>query len=238
MKKVEELIQNHVRYKNAIVQKKFKSKKNTVCYVTLDGKPRILKWFAPGFTNNFIREYTILKQASSTVLTPFAFECDERNNVILMNYIIGENVCDVLNDEKTTISEKQRILILLAEWLYNFHLFFKTQDTFIIRGDSILRNFILTDRIWGVDFEESRAGNPIEDVAVLCASLLSTDPMFTKEKVQLFRIFVRSYETLMKKKFSHINNDIAYALLERIQWRPQDEYAIRNFAEQLRKNKW
>jgi len=41
---------------------------------------------------------------------------------------------------------------------------FKTDDQFLIRGDSSLRNFMFTDRIWGVDFEESRIGSPVEDI--------------------------------------------------------------------------
>ena len=49
MKDIEELIKNNKKYKNVVIQKRFISKKNTVCYVILNGKPRVLKWFAPGF---------------------------------------------------------------------------------------------------------------------------------------------------------------------------------------------
>ena len=154
MKNIEELVQNVKKYKKAVIQDKLESKKNTVAYVTIDGKPRILKWFVPGLITQMRIEYNILKKGSSKLNIPSVYEMDEENNVLVMSYIIGENLCDLVNDEKTTISEKKRLMVLLAEWFVNFHNHFKTEDQFRIRGDSTLRNFILTDRIWGVGFEE------------------------------------------------------------------------------------
>ena len=235
MKDIEELIKNNKKYKNTVIQKRFISKKNTVCYVILNDKPRVLKWYAPGFKKNMETEYAILKKGSSKINMPTPLEKDEENNVIEMSYIIGENLCDVLNNEKTTTSEKQRLMHLLAEWFSKFHTYFKKLDKVFIRGDSILRNFILTDRIWGVDFEESRYGKPIEDIAGMCASVLSTDPMFTDEKLQLCRIFIESYMKSTQQNLHDVNNEIAYALLEKIQWRPNDEEVVRKFAQKIRK---
>ncbi len=235
MKDIEELIKNNKKYKNAVIQKRFISKKNTVCYVILNGKPRVLKWFAPGFKKNMETEYTILKKGASKLNIPTPLEKDEENNVLEMGYIIGENLCDVINDEKTTTNEKQRLMHLLAEWFFKFHTYFKEAEKFYIRGDSILRNFILTDRIWSVDFEESRYGKPIEDIASMCASILSTDPLFTDEKFQLCRIFIDSYEKSVKWNLNDIDNEIAYALLEKIQWRPEKEEVLREFSQKIRK---
>ena len=102
MKDIEELIENSKKYKNAVIQKRFISKKNTVCYVILNNKPRVLKWFAPGFKKNVETEYAILKKGASKLNIPTPLEKDEKNNVISMSYIIGENLCDMINDEKTT----------------------------------------------------------------------------------------------------------------------------------------
>ena len=227
MENIEELVQNVKKYKKAIIQDKLESKKNTVAYVTIDSKPRILKWFVPGLITQMRIEYNILKKGSSKLNIPSVYEMDEENNVLVMSYIIGENLCDLVNDEKTTISEKKRLMVLLAEWFVNFHNHFKTEDQFRIRGDSTLRNFILTDRIWGVDFEESRFGKIIEDIAGMCASILTTDPMFTSEKFQLCEIFIDSYTKLAPGRIVKINDEIAYALLEKIQWRPDDEETLR-----------
>ena len=216
MKDMEELIKNVDKYENALIQQRFKSKKNTVAYVIFNGKPRILKWFAPGFTRQMGTESSTLEKGSSVLNMPILYEKDSDNNVLLMNYIMGENLCDVLNDEKTIFNENQRIMVLLAGWFARFHRYFKTSDQFYIRGDSILRNFIISDHIWGVDFEEFRAGKPVEDIAGMCSSILSTDPMFTSEKFQLCKTFIKSYAESVKWNLENINEEVAYALLERM----------------------
>ena len=213
---MEELIKNVKKYKNALIQQKFKSKKNTVAYVIFDRKPRILKWFAPGFARQMDVEYSMLMKGSSSVNMPTLYEKDSDNNVLLMNYILGENLCDVINGEKTVFSENQRIMVLLADWFARFHGSFKTADEFYIRGDSVLRNFILADCIWGVDFEESRVGKPVEDIAGICSSILSTDPMFTSEKFQLCKTFILAYTKSVKWNLENINEEVAYALLDRM----------------------
>lgn len=234
MKNIDELIQNVKKYSKAVIQEKFESKKNTVAYVTIDGKPRILKWFVPGLKTQMKIESNILKTGSSKLNLPSVYEVDEENNVIVMSYIIGENLCDLVNDKKITFSEKKRLMVLLAEWFANFHKYFKTKDQFRIRGDSTLRNFILTDRIWGVDFEESRLGKTIEDIAGMCASILTTDPMFISEKFQLCEIFIDSYTKLAPGHIVNQNDEIAYALLEKIQWRPNDEEILRRYSKLIK----
>ncbi len=236
MRSIEELLQSVSSYSNVIVQKQFHSKKNTVAYVTIENKPRVLKWFVPGFKHQMEAEVTILKKASAKLHVPYIYNIDDQQNVITMSYIMGENLCDVLNEKTTTSSEKQRLMILLAEWFAQFHTHFKTVDGFYIRGDPSLRNFILADHIWGVDFEESRIGKPVEDIAGCCASLLTTDPMFTPEKFQLCEIFIRAYNDRVEWKLGVINEDIAYALLEKIQWRPDDEEQLRKYAARIRKH--
>jgi tRNA A-37 threonylcarbamoyl transferase component Bud32 len=236
MRDIEELIDNNKKYKKAIIQKKLKSKKNAVAYITIKDKPRVIKWFVPGLKRQMKIEYNILQEGSSKLGIPPVYKMDEKNNVIIMGYIIGENLCDVINDEKTTKAEKERLMILLAEWFSDFHKYFKKSNEFRIRGDSTLRNFILSDRIWGVDFEESRTGEPIEDIATMCSSILSTDPMFTSEKFQLCQKFIESYSKSVSWNLTNINNEIAYALLERIQWRPEQEENLRKFSTKIRES--
>ena len=236
MKEIEELISNSEKYKNVTVQKKFYSKKNTVAYVTIDDKPRVLKWFVPGLKRQMKTELNILKKGSSKINIPAIHEMDEENNVIVMSYITGENLCDILNDEKTEFVEKERLIVLLAEWFADFHKFFKLEEDFQIRGDSTLRNFIYNDRIWGVDFEETRIGKPVEDIAVLCASVLTTNPMFTNEKFRLCKLFIEHYSKLAPGRIENINDEIAYSLLEKIQYRPDDEHILRKYSKII-KNK-
>jgi tRNA A-37 threonylcarbamoyl transferase component Bud32 len=235
MKEIEELISKSEKYKNVIVQKKFDSKKNTVAYVTVDDKPRVLKWFVPGLKIQMKTEYNILKNGTSKINIPAIHEMDEKNNVIIMSYITGKNLCDILNDEKIEIIEKERLIVLLAKWFFDFHRFFKKEENFQIRGDSNIRNFIYNDRIWGVDFEESRIGKPVEDIAGLCASILTTDPMFTNEKFRLSKLFIESYTKLVPGRIENINDEIAYSLLEKIQYRPNDEDILRKYNKIIKK---
>jgi len=234
MRNIGELVSNTRKYKKSVVQQELNSKKNTVAYVTIKNKPRVLKWFVPGFKRQMSIEYNILKKGSNKLNIPTVFEMDEKNNVLVTNYIMGENLCDVINDDKTTKSEKERLMILLSEWFFDFHNFFKKDNDFTIRGDPSLRNFVLTDRIWGLDFEEARKGRPVEDLAGVCASILTTDPMFTKEKFNLCKLLLENYNDRAPGRIKDTDKEISYALLEKIQWRPQDEEKLRKYSKKIR----
>ncbi len=235
MRDIEELIKNSKKYKQVTIQKKFKSKKNTVAYVTINKKPRVLKFFVPGLKKNMENEYKLLRKGKGTLNIPMIYDKDEKNNCLVMNYIMGENLCDILNSEVTSYSEKERLMILLSEWFNDFHNFFKKEKEFLIHGDPTIRNFIFTDRIWGVDFEENRKGRPVEDIAGVCASILSTDPMFTKEKNKLCNTLVHRYTKLSPGRILKIKKEIAYSLLEKIQWRPNQEEILRKHSKKIRK---
>ncbi|HID25346.1 MAG TPA: hypothetical protein EYP23_02630 [Thermoplasmata archaeon] len=235
MQSINELIDKVERYTNTVVQREFISKKNTVAYVLLDNKPRVLKWFAPGFRRNMKNEWFVLKQGSTALNIPYPYEIDGGNNVLIMSYILGENLCDLVNDGKTSFGEKRRLMVLLADWFARFHVFFKDDTRFRIHGDSNLRNFLFSNHIWGVDFEESRVGKPSEDVAGMCSSILSTDPMFTTEKFQLCEMFIESYSELVEWELKSINDEIAYALFEKIQWRPEQEMILRRYAKKIQR---
>ena len=235
MKDIQELFKTSKIYKKAVLQQNLQSKKNQVAYVTISGKPRIIKWFVPGLKQNMLTEHETLKKGFSKLNIPTVYEIDKKNNALIMNYILGENLCDIINDENTSFDEKKRLLLLLAEWFNSFHNFYKKDDEFRIRGDPTLRNFIFTDRIWGVDFEESRKGNPAEDIAGMCSSILTTDPMFTSEKFELCKTFIGRYMDLAPGRIISITDELAYALLEKIQWRPDDEEILRNYSKKIRK---
>ena len=98
------------------------------------------------------------------------------------------------------------------------------------------RFIIFTDRIWGVDLEESRMGSPVEDIGQMCSSILTTDPMFTPEKFNLCKVFIDAYVESAPGRILNVNDEIAYALLEKIQWRPDDEELLRNFSKKIREH--
>jgi tRNA A-37 threonylcarbamoyl transferase component Bud32 len=235
MRDIEDFVNESKKYKNVVIQKQFKSKKNTVAYVTLNNKPRVLKWFVPGKLNQMNAEENVIKKGSSKLNIPIIHEKDEKNNVLIMSYIVGENLCDIVNESKTSYNEKERLIVLLAQWFFEFHNHFKQNKKFFIHGDPSLRNFIFTDRIWGVDFEESRIGKPVEDIAGMCASILSTEPMFNNEKFSLCQKLIESYQNFAPGRITDISSEISYSLLEKIQWRPNDEELLRKYSKLISK---
>jgi tRNA A-37 threonylcarbamoyl transferase component Bud32 len=234
MRNIEELIKNKKKYKNVKIQRILNGKKNSVSYVLIDGKPRIIKWFVPGLKKNMKTEFEILKKGNYKINIPIVYEKDEENNVLIMNYLSGKNLCDIINNKDINIEEKQKIIVLLAEWFIKFHKLFKKYDKYILHGDANLRNFIFSESLWGVDFEESRIGNTIEDIASMCASILTTDPIFTKEKKYLCKIFVDNYSKHAPINILNINNEISYSLLEKIQYRPDCEEIFRKHSKLIR----
>lgn len=235
MKDIQELIINSEKYNHVVIQKRFQSKKNTVCYVLLNNKPCVVKWYAPGFKKNMQTESKILKKGHNQLCIPTLIENDEKHNVLILGYIPGDNLCDVLHDQSTLLDEKKRLLALVAQWYAAFHKLFKTDTSYYIHGDSILRNFVYGDRLYGVDFEESRIGERQEDIAGIATSLLTTHPMFTKEKFLLCRHFISQYEQAFGQKVSLISKDISYKLLEKIQYRPDDEQLFTSYVNHIRK---
>ncbi len=234
MKNIEEILKKLDNYNDIIVQKSFKSKKNTVAYVTIKNNPRILKCFVPGLKQNMNKEHQILEKGKG-LNTPNVYKKDEKNNILIMNYISGENLCDIINDKKTSYSEKQKLMELLAEWFNDFHNYFKNEEEFIIRGDSNLRNFILNDQIWGVDLEETRKGQPTEDIADMCSSILTTKPMFTNEKYKLCKKLIKSYVEKSPGRIKNIDSEVSYSILKKIQYRPKEEELLRKHAKRIRK---
>ena len=230
-------LQSHIKkYRDIKIQKSFTSKKNAVAYVLYQGKPRVLKWFAPGFKKNIETEVKVLTKATLKLSVPTLFEYDPTHHVLNLSYIPGQNICDLINIPKTTLSEKQRLIKLLAQWFAGFHQFFKTSERFLIRGDATLRNFLLTDRIWGVDFEETRPGKPIEDIAQLCTSLLTTKPMATEDKFILCTTFITTYKQHVTWNLQHLIDELTYAIIQRIPYRPAEEEQLRNLATIIQTN--
>ncbi|MEM4257739.1 MAG: hypothetical protein QXL17_01130 [Candidatus Thermoplasmatota archaeon] len=234
MKNINELIENDDLYQKMLVQRCFDSKKNTVCYVIFNGTPRVIKWYPPGLKKNMDTEYTILKKGAKTLNIPTVFKKDEKNIVLIQSYISGINLCDYINDPQIKLREKENTIQKLADWFVKFHDFFKTTEGYMIRGDAILRNFILKEDVWGVDFEEARLGKPIEDIARITASILSTEPMFTDEKYQLGRLLIDIYQQNSVVHLDGLNEELSYALLEISQWRPEQEELLRKYAQKIK----
>ena len=186
-------ILNKIINKGTVIEKIFKSRKNIVAMISTDDGLTVLKLYNTG-SKSMMRELKILN-SSLSINVPKVNIVDKKRRFIIMEYIDGKNLCDLVNDYNVEYSTKLRALISLAGWINSFHRCFRRRNGFIIRGDSILRNFIFTgSKIYGVDFEESRIGRVEEDISMICASLLTSSPMFTYDKMKLCKSFLGEYK--------------------------------------------
>lgn len=191
------------------------SKKNRVYKARCGGCLCILKWFRPQGEADW--EFSILTKAHGQRLrVPRPLNLWP-GRAILMEYIPGENLCDLLNERPSP-----KLARSLAEWYAAFHRAFTQADgKVLLKGDSILRNFIWQpESLWGIDFEESRPGDPAEDIGEITCSILSTDPMFTREKILLCRFLIDHYQRLAP--LEGVEDALAQALVDTARRRGAD----------------
>ncbi len=223
------------RYHELIIYRVFNSRKNTVAEARLNKDKRgVIKLF--NRRESMEREYSILSNTTG-VSTPKVYSRDDENIILVLEFIDGENLCDVVNNPSVSFNEKKKLVALLGEWLARFHEEFNMR-----RGDSILRNFIVNDRIWGVDFEESTVeGKIIEDVAEACISILMTKPMFTDEKKKLCIELLEAYSMYTPLDLENVDRVIEEKYLEVVERREKllkngerklvDEIQIKNIID-------
>ncbi|MFX0077656.1 MAG: phosphotransferase [Candidatus Hermodarchaeota archaeon] len=134
-------------------------------------------------------ETSVLKTAKEHQI-PVPHIIGTTSDVLVLEYISGPNLCDLITE-----NPKPKYGQLLAFWLAKYHDAFRRNGTHtLVKGDTRIRNFLYHhNHLVGVDFEESHIGPYFEDLAVACASILDTDPLFTNEKLQLCRVVVESY---------------------------------------------
>ena len=211
---------------------RLKSRKNIVVHLTIKTKEQSipLETVAKMFVvDKFDIELQILKSSWEKLLAvPEVIEA--RNGVILMDYITGEPLVDVLNR-----TFEPSLIGMLAEWYYNYH---SAHD--MIKGDPRLRNFIHNNgRIYGVDYEESRPDSWILDISGSAASLLDTDPIFDVRKRKMCWALLETYLDLIgEKQTSEIkaefNETVAEILKQTAIWRNNDE--IMSISEIIHEN--
>jgi tRNA A-37 threonylcarbamoyl transferase component Bud32 len=137
-------------------------------------------------------ETSVLKTAQENQI-PVPQIIGTTSDVLVLEYITGPNLCDLITENPDPNYGQ-----LLASWLAKYHTTFqRNNNQTLIKGDTRIRNFLYHhDHLVGVDFEESHIGTYFEDLAVACASILDTDPLFTDEKLQLCSVVVETYATI------------------------------------------
>jgi len=202
--------------------KKFQSRKNAVYLVERDNRRLVLKLYE---NDRWNVEADVLREAAKAgIAVPQIVEMREK--AILMEFIPGRSANDYLET-----GGMEEMALGVADWLAGFHTAFGHGDLVRLKSDAIFRNFIVSDRIHGLDFELSRIGRPEEDIGEALAYLLDTDPMFTADKFGLGRSFIERYEKESGFVLQNIEESIARSLREASEFRRSPEFLIKKAAE-------
>lgn len=135
------------------------------------------------------------------------------NNIIIMPYIQGELLADLLVDlavdEEFWITE-------LAKWLHKLHGCMNINSRVCLcMSDLNLRNFIFDGReFFGLDFESVCFYPPERDLGGICAFILNNDPMFVNWKYRICNSLIKAYEALTGDRLDH--KAIWYYLIEEL----------------------
>ncbi|MDW7676772.1 MAG: hypothetical protein SCK57_03845 [Bacillota bacterium] len=111
-------------------------------------------------------------------------------NHLVFEYIDGLTLCDLFQDQEAALhgetllsADTRQAIGSLVQWLWAFYRAGRviTGRTLLMK-DVNLRNFLLAERLYGVDFEDCSTGQIEEDVGRLCAYVLTYDPIGTAWK--------------------------------------------------------
>jgi tRNA A-37 threonylcarbamoyl transferase component Bud32 len=204
---------------------KFPSRKNNVYLVERDGKYCVMKLYA---SDRYVNEHRVLSAAYDRGI-PVPEPLDMKDHALLMQYIAGPTVNDCEREERYP-----GLVLGVASWLARFHRAFATDEgEVLLKSDAIFKNFIVSDRIYGIDFELSRTGRPEDDVGEAISFLLDTHPMFTEDKYRLARSFIGRYEAESGIQLRFIEDSIAKSLIEAAGFRPGQREVLLKKAKDL-----
>lgn len=107
-------------------------------------------------------------------------------DTIIMEYIKGSTLLQIYEKYEKRNLKAEEIIEKLYIWLANFYDLFRSNRQVII-GDVNFKNFILSDKFYGIDFEKCGYGKIEQDVGRLCAFALTYTPEFTDWKIKFSR---------------------------------------------------
>lgn len=164
------------------------SRVNRVWVVETDVHPVVVKRFLSG---KWGTEFESLLQARNLDLK-VPYPLASHGDYLVMEHISGDS-CDTLVNKMFSVEAADG----MGEWLALFHKKMSDEYGQRIRADAILSNFILEgDDVYGIDLEDSRKGNPMDDVGQLGASILGNEPFFTPIKFDLCMRMLKTYESI------------------------------------------
>jgi tRNA A-37 threonylcarbamoyl transferase component Bud32 len=204
--------------------RRFYSKKNEVSLVQFtDSLGLKREWVVKKYNDpkNIKMEGEILKQLYTGGLSvPKMIHVGVTS--IIMENIKGITLLEWIEDkEKESVAKPGcRVEVLktieeLAHWLKRFYEIMAVADSEnIILGDTNFRNFIVADKLYGVDFENCQRGKVEEDIGKLCAFALTYDPPFTEWKCMLADAINEIMSDILQISSGSINVEMIKELTE------------------------
>lgn len=211
-------------FKGITFIQKFPSKKNRVYRVERDGKPFVLKLYD---NDRYAYEFSVLKVCRlEGIAVPKPIELGDY--ALLMEYVQGKLANDYLEE-----AGMWDVVLDIASWLALFHGKFRYGERSLLKSDMNFKNFIVGDKLYGLDFELSKIGEPVRDVGDAIAYLLSADPAFAEEKYELSLAFIERYEDDSGIELCNIESSVASSLREAASFRPSQRDTLLKKAEEI-----
>lgn len=178
------------------VEKKFTSRKNNVFLVRTNkpsekGKYLVYKKYS--CQGRMLREIEMLRLLKEKGV-PVPQIYGTGGDYILLEYLDGPVFLDhfcwlesISGSESSFLREPAyQSIYSLCRWFKNFYIASREiAGRQLIMGDVNFRNFIVREKIYGIDLEECREGKIEEEVGSLCAYALTYTPSFTVWKMAM-----------------------------------------------------
>lgn len=162
------------------------SMRNRVWLVETDVRPVVVKRSLSGRSASEFETTLLAKKAGLAVAYPLYMDRD----YIVSEFLSGEP-CDLLVNTMFSTRAAEG----LGRWLGSFH---ENMDSFgqtMTMADAVLENFIMHEgEVFGVDLEDARPGDPMDDLGQMAASMLGSEPFFTPIKFDLCFAMLDAYE--------------------------------------------
>ncbi len=197
------------------IEKNFYSKKNNVykvkcSYPDRSEKIYIVKQYYQEMSK--IKEIDLLSKLQEEGLEVPKLYYKGRDHCII-EYLKGPTLLEVISEREKSaiISSNTYLIIKFSQWFKKFYTISKkiTGKNLIFR-DVNLRNFIYSNKIYGIDFEDCCEGRIEEDVGRICAFILTYSPSFTLWKTN----FIKEIFSIFKKEFM-LKDDVIKAEMEK-----------------------
>ncbi|MFW6030396.1 MAG: hypothetical protein ACOCRO_09105 [Halanaerobiales bacterium] len=186
--------------------KKFKSKKNNVFLVKQSHKKKVVKQFKE--RNKFEKELEVYKGLDGCLnLVPKLYSYDLTKKEFCIEYIEGDTLIEYLeyaeNDKR--YDDAIDILIGLINWVNRFHSCNLLGIKNHVLYDVNFKNFIISNnKIFGLDFEDVKEGNFLDDFIKVLSMYLYYDPIKSKFKIKVFNRLV----TYFSNEFDICKNQV------------------------------